>query len=772
MFLAGGSLAMIAPAADHPGLAIYKEHCGRCHGETGGGTKEVHEPLVGDRSVNQLAAYIDETMPEDDPSTVTGEAARQVAEYIHGAFYSAVARDRNRPARVELSRLTVRQHQNTVADLIASFRGRGPGVDGRRGLQAEYFQGRDFDRGEDLVYEQIDPRVNFHFGVEGPDPERFQPNRFAIRWTGSVVPPETGFYEFVVRTEHSAKLVLNTAWHEPPLIDAYVKSGDETESRASIFLLGGRAYPLKLEFSKANQGVDNTKHEPLANASIELLWKPPHGLLEPVPDRCLIPHGAPPVFVLETPFPPDDKSIGYERGTTISQEWYDATTAAAVETADYCVEQAEHLAGTRRDAPDRADKLRRFAKKFAERAFRRPLSPELAALVIDRPFADAPDLDAALERSLLLTLGSPRFLYREADAVAGTTDPFETAARLSFGLWDSIPDQPLWDAAAKNLLATPEQVRNQAERMVQDRRTRAKVRDFLFGWLRVDLGPEITKDAKEFSAFSPEVAADLRTSLELFLDDVVWRSGDFRRLFTDDEVYVNGRLAPLYGATLPPDEPFRRVRLDDGRRGGLLSHPYMMSVLSYASATSPIHRGVFLARSVLGNTLKPPQEAITPLAPDQHPDLTTRERVTLQTKAVACQTCHTMINPLGFALEEFDAIGRYRDRELRSGSAKPIDPAGSYLPREGDEARFRGARELAAYVATSRDAQEAFVQSLFHSLVKQPARAWGPDTLERLRQSFVASGFSIPNLLVDIMTVAALPPKLEVAKLAPPETSP
>ena len=772
MFLAGGSLAMIAPAADHPGLAIYKEHCGRCHGKNGGGTKDVPEPLVGDRSVNQLAAYIDETMPEDDPSTVTGEAARQVAEYIHGAFYSAVARDRNRPARVELSRLTVRQHQNTVADLIASFRGRGPGVDGRRGLQAEYFQGRDFDRGEDLVYEQIDPRVNFHFGVEGPDPERFQPNRFAIRWTGSVVPPETGFYEFVVRTEHSAKLVLNTAWHEPPLIDAYVKSGDETESRASIFLLGGRAYPLKLEFSKANQGVDNTKHEPLANASIELLWKPPHGLLEPVPERCLIPHGAPPVFVLETPFPPDDKSIGYERGTTISQEWYDATTAAAVETADYCVEQAEHLAGTRRDAPDRADKLRRFAKKFAERAFRRPLSPELAALVIDRPFADAPDLDAALERSLLLTLGSPRFLYREADAVAGTTDPFETAARLSFGLWDSIPDQPLWDAAAKNLLATPEQVRNQAERMVQDRRTRAKVRDFLFGWLRVDLGPEITKDAKEFSAFSPEVAADLRTSLELFLDDVVWRSGDFRRLFTDDEVYVNGRLAPLYGATLPPDEPFRRVRLDDGRRGGLLSHPYMMSVLSYASATSPIHRGVFLARSVLGNTLKPPQEAITPLAPDQHPDLTTRERVTLQTKAVACQTCHTMINPLGFALEEFDAIGRYRDRELRSGSAKPIDPAGSYLPREGDEARFRGARELAAYVATSRDAQEAFVQSLFHSLVKQPARAWGPDTLERLRQSFVASGFSIPNLLVDIMTVAALPPKLEVAKLAPPETSP
>jgi len=772
IFVAGGTLAVIAPAlsADHPGLAIYQEHCARCHGENGSGTKNVPEPLAGDRSVTQLAASIDETMPEDDPSLVTGDAARQVAEYIHAAFYSPVARDRNRPARVELSRLTVRQYQNTVADLIASFRGRGPVVDDRRGLRAEYFHGRSFDR-NDLVYERIDPQVDFHFGVEGPDPERFLPNRFAIRWTGSIVPSETGLYEFVIRTEHSAKLALNAASHEPPLIDAYVKSGTEAEYRATIFLLGGRAYPLRLEFSKANQGVDNTKHEPLTNASIELLWKPPHGLLEPVPERCLIPHESPPVFVIETPFPPDDKSIGYERGTTISPEWYAATTAAAVETADYCLEQAEHLAGTKRDAPDRADKLRRFATTFAERAFRRPLSPDLAKLVIERPFADAPDLDAALERSILLALGSPRFLYREADTTPGSDDAFDTAARLSFGFWDSIPDQPLWDAAGKNQLGSPELLRKQAERMVRDRRTRAKVRDFLFGWLRIDLGPEITKDAKEFSAFSPEMAADLRTSLELFLDDVVWTSGDFRRLFTDDEVYVNGRLAPLYGARLPPDEPFQRVRLDDGRRGGVLSHPYMMSVLSHGGATSPIHRGVFLARSVLGNTLKPPQEAISPLAPDQHPELTTRERVALQTQAVACQTCHTMINPLGFALEEFDPIGRYRETEIRGGTAKPIDASGSYLPREGQEKTFRGARELAAYVAESRDAQEAFVQSLFHALVKQPARAWGPDTLERLRGSFVASGFSIPRLLVDIMLVAALPPKVEVTRSMGPETT-
>jgi hypothetical protein len=138
--------------------------------------------------------------------------------------------------------------------------------------------------------------------------------------------------------------------------------------------------------------------------------------------------------------------------------------------------------------------------------------------------------------------------------------------------------------------------------------------------------------------------------------------------------------------------------------------------------------------------------------------LSTRERVALQTSSVACQTCHTMINPLGFALEEFDAIGRYRTAESRGTVEKLIDASGSYLPREGQQATFRGARELAATIATSRDAQEAFVQQLFHALVKQPVRAWGPDTLEPLRQRFVANNCDIRRLLVDIMTVAALPP--------------
>jgi mono/diheme cytochrome c family protein len=745
-------------AADHPGLTVYREHCGRCHGDDGAGTKDVPQPLVGDRSVAQLADYIHDTMPEDDPSLVTGAAARQVAEYIHGAFYSPVARDRNRPARVELSRLTTRQFRNVVADLVGAFRGPAPALDGVRGLRGEYFLGRRHDRSQ-LVFEQVDPEVDFDFGIEGPDPERFEPNRFAVRWTGSLVPPETGTYEMIVRSAHSVRLSLNGGEDEPPLIDAYVQSGTAAEHRAGIFLLGGRVYPLRLEFSKANQGVDNKRHERLTHASIQLLWKPPHGTVETVPERCLVPHEVPATFVLKAAFPPDDRSTGYERGTSVSKEWFAAATTAGIETAAHVVDHIGQLADLKADAPDRADRLRAFATAFAAAAFRSPLTDDLRRLMVDRPFADAPSPDTGLKRSLLLVLGSPRFLFREA--AADVPAAFNTAARLSFGLWDSIPDRPLWEAAAANQLTTAEQVARQAERMVDDRRTRAKIRDFLFSWLRIDHGPEIVKDAVHYSEFSPEMAADMRTSLALFLDDVVWGpESDFRRFFTDDEVYVNGRLAPLYGVSLPVDAPFRRIRLDDGRRAGVISHPYLLSILAYADATSPIHRGVFLARHVLGNVLRPPQEAVAPLAPELHPDLTTRQRVATQTNAVACQTCHTMINPLGFALEEFDTIGRHRRTEQRGGIDRPIDASGSYQPREGTEVTFQGARELATWLATSRDAQEAFVQNLFHALVKQPVRAWGPDTLDRLRRSFAANGFDVRRLLVDIMTVAAVPPSV------------
>ena len=118
---------------------------------------------------------------------------------------------------------------------------------------------------------------------------------------------------------------------------------------------------------------------------------------------------------------------------------------------------------------------------------------------------------------------------------------------------------------------------------------------------------------------------------------------------------------------------FKRSTWSRSERAGLLSHPYLMASFAYTATSSPIHRGVFISRSVLGRVLRPPPEAVVPLAPDLHPDLTTRQRVTLQTKSESCQSCHGMINPLGFTLEHFDALGRYRKEE----KGRPIDAMGN-----------------------------------------------------------------------------------------------
>ena len=756
----------IALANEERGLPLFKEHCSSCHGLRGEGSESYPGPLLGNLSVNQLAHYIDKTMPDGDPSQVTGKEADLIAKTIHSSFYSIIAQEKNKPQRLTISRLTVRQMQESLADIIGSFRNASPNIDQQKGLCGEYFDSRKFSKGSRIL-DRIDPKIAFSFGTESPAPEQIQADRFSIRWEGSVIPPETGRYEFIVRTDQAVRVFVNEEDSNKPLIDATVKSGDKQEYRANCTLLGGRAVPLRIEFSKGRQGVAKQgQDDQNVQAFIELLWRPPYGVPEVIPERCLSPKTSPEVYVLTTSFPPDDTSLGYERGNQISQEWLAATTAAAIDTADYCREHADKLARAGPNAPDRKKRLEDFTSLFAEKAFRRPLSKELRTQIVSNSFSTASNLDEALRLSLLRTLTSPLFLYHGVDIQnAELLSSFDQANRLSFGLWDSIPDKNLESAAQNNKLATEKQIRQQAHRMLKDNRAKSKVLEFLLRWLNIQTDPEIVKDKLQFSDFSRETAAAMRTSLLLGLDDIVWgEASDFRRLFTDDTVFLDGTLAALFGEPLHKDAVFQPVQLDNGERAGIITHPYIMSILSYADSTSPIHRGVFLARGVLGNVLRPPTDAVAPLASSVHPNLTTRDRVSLQTQAAVCQTCHTMINPLGFALEDYDAIGRFRTTEMCSGQNKSINAEGSYQPRTGKQACFNGGRELGQYLASSRDVSETFVQNLFHALVKQPIRAWGNNAPEQLTDYFISKNYSIRELIVEIAVLMTKPTQSNESK--------
>jgi cytochrome c553 len=735
--------------ADEPaGAAIYRQKCARCHGQSGEGTKTYDQPLTGNRSVTQLARYIARSMPEDAPGTCKGPEAEKVAAYILDAFYSPAARARKKLPRLELARLTVDEYRNALADLVTPSRP-APAATVEHGLRGSYSDGPG-RRKRTPAFTRTDPVIRFDFGPGTPDHDRFKSGELAVDWQGSVVAPETGMYDFVVRTEHSTRLWVNDP--KRPLIDAGVKSGSDTEFRGSRYLLGGRAYPLRLEFFTASLGVrKESKDKPPLKATVSLEWKPPHGAAEVIPAHYLRSAEAPASFAPSVALPPDDRNAGYERGTSVSRAWVQATTEGAIEAANYVTANLVQLSGVPADAPDRKEHLRAYGAAFAERAFRRPLTPEQKRLYVDRQFEAAADPEVAVKRVVLLVLQSPRFLYREPGSAG---DEYDVAARLAFGLWDSLPDADLLKAAPSGRLRTRADVAREAERMLNDPRARTKLRGFFLRWLQLDQVAELQKDPKTFPGFDGSAVSPLRVSLELFLDEVLWSpASDFRQLLLADHLYLNGRLGRLYGCDLPADSPFQKVAPKGDERAGVLTHPFLLAHLAYTGTSSPIHRGVFLARNVLGVALRPPPDAFAPLAPDLHPTLSTRERVALQTSPKACITCHGVINPLGFTLENYDAIGRYRDRD----NGKPVDASGQFMTRSGEVKKFRGVRELAHFLAGSEEAHEAFVARLFHHLVRQPVEAYGPDRLAQLRRFFAANDYNMRRLVIECIAQAGLP---------------
>ena len=727
------------------GEVVYREDCLRCHGPMGQGVAgKSDEPLLGEKSIAFLAKYIAREMPEDDPGTLSQAEALASAQYIHEAFYSAEARARNNPPRLELAHLTERQYRESVTDLLGSFR-RGNSTTESGGLAAVYRGLKDgdstnTDKNEAKFLERIDPVISFDFGTKAPAAGS-RAEQFKINWSGSLLVPDTGEYDFRVTTPNGVRVYVNAPANgseKNALIDLWVSSAMLRSAQGQAFLLGGRSYPLKVEFFKYK---DKT-------ASIKLEWRPPGGAWSVIPAENLSPKFSASVDVVSVPLPPDDASMGYERGVSVSREWTEAVAKGGLQAAALLAPHLHEYAGTTATAPDRAEKLKAFTWRFAQLAYRRPLTVEQKA-DLTKIFVPAVTPEVAAKRVILHVLSSPHFLY----PATGPQDDYAVAARLALALWDSLPDEALLQSAAKGALKTPEQVRTQAQRMQKDPRAKAKLRDFLHHWLHVEEGAEIAKDQAAYPGFDPGVVMDLRTSLDLFVEGVVWsEASDYRQLLLSDTILMNERLAKFYGQKLPEGHGFRPVKMDSAQRAGVLTHPYLLATFSYTKSTSPIHRGVFLSRNILGRMLKPPPMAIAFMDDKFDPSFTMREKVTELTAKPACQSCHITINPLGFSFERFDAVGRIRETD----NAKPVNTVSPYIAADGTELTLTGARDVAVHAAESPAGQTGFVRNLFQTMVKQPTTAYSPELLSQLTERFRRDHCHVRNLAIEVAVVAAL----------------
>ena len=738
----------LSPAQLKRGQRVYTSSCADCHGTRGEGVKEAFEqPLAGDLSIRELSNLIGKTMPEGEPDKCVGDDADAVAAFIHNAFYSEEARIRNAPPRIRLTHLTGNQLRQNIADLYSRFHSvQTPKPE--RGLSGVYFTGSRPNRKNQRL-ERVDGQLDFDWKHDGPG-SGIDAKDFFVRWQGGLKVDETGTYDFVV--ESTCAFIFWLGHNRREFINNRVQSSYKTRFEQSIVLTAGRVYPIQIDFFQRKRKTE----QPPAKFSFN--WVPPYGTAAVVPQRNLVPGWVQPTYSLQAKLPPDDRSYGYEQGLTVDRQWDASTTVSAVEFSQVAADELWPVFQSRNKNIPEAERtrLKAFLKELIETAFRGPLDEASQRFYIEAQLVQEKDDADAIKRCVLVALKSPRFLYPGLDTDRSRAQ--RVANRLALTLHDSLPtDQWLVGQARTDHFRNESQIRTAAKKMVNDYRTRGKTRELMYEWLNLSHFGEIVKDDEQFPNFKPEIVSDSRASFDAFLDEVIWSEpSDFRELFRADWSYTTPRLAGYYGdewKMLGESDALVRTA-SQKNRAGLLTHPYLMSGLAYQDSTSPIHRGVFLLRSVLGRTLQPPKEAFTPLSPKLHPDLTTRQRIELQTSPKNCQSCHTKINGLGFVLENFDAVGRFRKTE----TGKPIQPTGQYIARDGATTKFEGASELAEFLANSQDVHRAFVKRAFQHFVKQPIAAYGPDQLNELTAKFQSSGFHIQNLLVEIAVIAAQPP--------------
>lgn len=419
-------------------------------------------------------------------------------------------------------------------------------------------------------------------------------------------------------------------------------------------------------------------------------------------------------------------------------------------------------------APD-DDCAHAFIEGFGARVFRRPLSDDerqsFVALYDSASaqftFADAMDV------VLASMLQAPEFLYlpefgEPAEGLPADVRRLtghEIASRLSYLLWDTMPDDALLAAAASGELLTREGLRAQAERMLADGRAERMVQDFTWQWLQLDGGKlhhaleESEKDETIFPEFGPALQEAMRTEFEALVHEAYFEDGSFDALMTSNRAYVNASLAALYGVSGPADDAtWEWVELDPNQRSGMLTRAAFLTVFATAKVQAPVRRGVMVIRELVCSDLgnPPPDVDNTPPEGGEDPEqglMSVREELEWRTKDEGCQVCHSVVNPAGFAFEHYDAIGRWQDVELATGL--PIDSSGALLTSDVDGA-VADARELSAKLAQSDRVRECFADRWLRRATGSSAADVGDCDRTETLTAFAESG-DMRELVLDIV---------------------
>jgi len=435
---------------------------------------------------------------------------------------------------------------------------------------------------------------------------------------------------------------------------------------------------------------------------------------------------------------------------------YEAATGSAT---DFAFADATHagrvLACVPADTKDAAC-IGKALAAFGRRAFRRPLTDDetsrFSTLATSIGAEDGSSILIGMRHAVWAILQSPSFLYRvelgapsSADGGRTKYSSWEMASRLAGAIWNSVPDDTLLDAAAAGSLATADGVRTQAQRMLASASAHRSVQTFTDDLYGLQLLDEASKDPAVFPKFTDTLPAAMRTELEQRVDDMVFTTkGDFLSLYDDRSTFVNSELAAYYGLPAPSGSGFQRVAIpSDSPRVGLLGAGAILVAYGLPQRTSPTSRGKFVLSSFLCQDVPPPPPGVPPLPAMAAANATMRERMTVHRSNPSCASCHGLMDPIGFGMENFDSAGQYRTTD----NGSPIDATGTLT----DGTAFSDLASLGSALRKEALAGPCFVSKVYANALGRVALDLDGAALSALAAKFAASGNHADELLLDVI---------------------
>ncbi|WP_437594275.1 DUF1592 domain-containing protein [Sorangium sp. So ce1000] len=398
---------------------------------------------------------------------------------------------------------------------------------------------------------------------------------------------------------------------------------------------------------------------------------------------------------------------------------------------------------------------REFIEDFGRRAYRRPLEPSDVDRLMRAYAAGRTDgsLREGVEVVIRAVLQSPKFLFRlelrhdlDASSPRVRLDPYEIASRLSYLVWASGPDDDLLDAAEAGLLDTREQLAERTRQMLEHPRARRAITEFYKQWLNLGKLGTIVKEESKFPGYDDELVAGMSAETPAFVEHVLW-SGDHKlsSLLTLPVGFATEPVARLYGVTVPPGSTTPQlVNLPPDQRAGVLTQPAFLAVHAHPDQTSPVLRGKAIRAKFMCQDPPPPPNDVDLTPPTGEEGVTARERFNQHASDARCANCHQLMDPIGFAFENFDAVGAYRTEE----GGQAIDVSGNMVLSDDMDGPFVGVRQLAEKLAGSAQVRECLATQWFRYTAGRFENVDDECSLDGLRAGFHGSEGNLVELIV------------------------